>query len=142
MAKPASTSASKPASVDAYVASLAPERAAAIEQLRQAIRAAAPEAVELISYDMPAFKTHGQFLVSYAAFKAHYSLFPASQAVIDGLGEDIAPYLFGSGTIRFAANRPLPLDLVRRVVEIRCLENDEEAARRSASGVAGKGPAG
>jgi uncharacterized protein YdhG (YjbR/CyaY superfamily) len=131
----------KPASVDAYLASLPPDRAARMEQIRQTIRAAAPDADEVVSYNMPAFKTHGQFLVSYDAFKAHYSLFPASQGVIDGLGADIAPYLFGSGTIRFAADQPLPLDLVRRVVEIRCLENDEEAARRGGSGVAGKGPA-
>jgi uncharacterized protein YdhG (YjbR/CyaY superfamily) len=121
----------RPASVDAYLASLPPDRAAVMEQLRQAIRAAAPLADEVISYNMPAFKTHGQFLVSYDAFKAHYSLFPASEAVIQGLGAEIAPYLFGSGTIRFAADQPLPLDLVRRVVEIRCRENDEEAARRA-----------
>lgn len=120
----------KHASVDAYLASLPPERAAVMEQLRQAIRAAAPDAVERISYDMPAVTTHGRFLVSYDAFKAHYSLFPASQGVIDGLGAEIAPYLYGSGTIRFAADQPLPVDLVRRMVEIRCRENDEEAARR------------
>jgi uncharacterized protein YdhG (YjbR/CyaY superfamily) len=122
----------KPASVDAYLASLPPDRAEAMAQLRATIRAAAPDADadEVISYNMPAFKTHGRFLVSYDAFKAHYSLFPASEAVIQELGADIAPYLFGSGTIRFAADQPLPLDLVRRVVQIRCRENDEEAARR------------
>jgi uncharacterized protein YdhG (YjbR/CyaY superfamily) len=127
----------RPASVDAYLASLPPDRAAVMEQLRQAIKAAAPLADEVISYNMPAFKTHGQFLVSYDAFKAHYSLFPASEGVIQGLGAEIAPYLFGSGTIRFAADQPLPLDLVRRVVEIRCHENDEEAARRNDSRASG-----
>ncbi len=125
----------KPASVDAYLASLPPERAAAMAELRRTIRAAAPEADEVISYNMPAFKTHGQFLVSYDAFKAHYSLFPASQGVIDGLGEEIAPYLFGSGTIRFAADRPLPLDLVTRVIAIRLAENEAEAERRRFEGL-------
>jgi uncharacterized protein YdhG (YjbR/CyaY superfamily) len=120
----------KPVSVDAYLASLPPERAAVMSQLRATIRAAAPDAVELISYNMPAFKTHGQFLVSYDAYKAHYSLFPASEAVIQGLGADIAPYLFGSGTIRFPADQPLPVELVRRVIEIRVAENEAEAARR------------
>lgn len=129
----------RPASVDAYLASLPPDRAAAMEQLRRAIRAAAPGGDEVISYNMPAVKTHGRFLVSYDAFKAHYSLFPASQGVIDGLGADIAPYLFGSGTIRFPADQPLPLDLVRRIVEIRCGENDEEAARSAGQqGAAGQ----
>jgi uncharacterized protein YdhG (YjbR/CyaY superfamily) len=120
----------KPVSVDAYLASLPPERAAVMSQLRATIRAAAPDAVELISYNMPAFKTHGQFLVSYDAYKAHYSLFPASEAVIQGLGADIGPYLFGSGTIRFPAGQPLPVELVRRVIEIRVAENEAEAARR------------
>jgi uncharacterized protein YdhG (YjbR/CyaY superfamily) len=120
----------KPVSVDAYLASLPPERAAVMSQLRATIRAAAPDAVELISYNMPAFKTHGQFLVSYDAYKAHYSLFPASEAVIQGLGADIGPYLFGSGTIRFPADQPLPVELVRRVIEIRVAENEAEAARR------------
>lgn len=121
----------KPTSVDAYLASLPPERAAAMEQLRTTIRAAAPDADEVISYNMPAFKTHGQFLVSYDAFKAHYSLFPASEAVIRELGEDLAPFLFGSGTIRLPADRPLPLDLVARIIAIRVAENDAEAARRA-----------
>ena len=73
------------------------------------------------------FKTHGQFLVSYDAFKAHYSLFPASDAVVQGLGAEIEPYLVGSGTIRFKASAPIPVDLVRRIVEIRVSENDARA---------------
>lgn len=122
------------ATVDEYLAGLPPERAAVMAELRQTIRAAAPDADEVISYNMPAFKTHGQFLVSFDAFKAHYSLFPASQGVIDGLGADIAPYLFGSGTIRFPADRPLPLDLVARIIVIRLAENEAEAKRRASKG--------
>lgn len=120
----------KPTSVDAYLASLPPARGAAMAELRRTIRTAAPDAEEVISYDMPAFKTHGRFLVSYDAFKAHYSLFPASEGVIAGLGEAVAPYLAGKGTIRFPADRPLPLDLVARIIEIRLAENDADAARR------------
>ena len=73
---------------------------------------------------MPALRSHGgQFLVSYAAFKNHYSLFPASDVVVATLGDALTPYLAGKGTIRFPASRPLPLDLVRRIVEIRVTEN-------------------
>ena len=68
---------------------------------------------------MPGFKTHGQFLVSYDAYKSHYSLFPASDEVVKGLGAEIEPHLAGSGTIRFKASAPIPVDLVRRIVEIR-----------------------
>lgn len=112
-----------PTSVEEYLAALPEARRVALEELRQTIRAAAPEAVESIAYQMPALRTHGRFLVSYAAFKAHYSLFPASGAVVDALGEELTPYLAGKGTIRFPANRPIPVGLVTRIVEVRLAEN-------------------
>jgi uncharacterized protein YdhG (YjbR/CyaY superfamily) len=118
----------EPSDVDAYLAALDDDRRASMGALRQAIRAAAPEATETIAYGMPAFRSHGgQFLVSFDAYKRHYSLFPASDAVIKGLGDEVAPYLAGQGTIRFPADRPIPVELVRRIVEIRVSEN---AARR------------
>ena len=118
------------ATVDDYLASLAAERRSAIEELRRAVNAAAPEATETIAYQMPALRSHGgQFLVSYAAYKHHYSLFPASDAVIRELGAAIQPFLSGSGTIRFPADQPIPTDLVTRIVEIRLAENAERARR-------------
>jgi len=71
---------------------------------------------------MPALRLDGRFLVSYAAFKTHFSLFPASQMVIDAVGDELAGYLTGKATIRFPAAEPIPLDLVRRVVELRVQE--------------------
>jgi uncharacterized protein YdhG (YjbR/CyaY superfamily) len=124
----------EPATVDEYLTRLPDDRRVAMEQLRQTIRAAAPNAHEQLSYKMPAFKTHGQFLVSYDAFKKHYSLFPASGGVVEGLGNEIEPYLAGRGTIRFPADRPLPLDLIRRIVEIRLAENEARAAASSEEG--------
>jgi uncharacterized protein YdhG (YjbR/CyaY superfamily) len=117
-----------PTSVEAYVAAFPADRRAVLEAFRRTIRGAAPDAVELISYQMPAYKTHGQFLVSFAAFKRHYSLFPASDAVVEALGDDLAPYLAGKGTIRFPADEPLPTDLVTRIVEVRVGENAARAA--------------
>ena len=103
---------------------LPPERRAVLEELASTVNAAAPEATESIAYQMPALRSHGgQFLVSYAAFKNHYSLFPASDVVVATLGDELTPYLAGKGTIRFPASRPIPLDLVRRIVEIRVAEN-------------------
>jgi uncharacterized protein YdhG (YjbR/CyaY superfamily) len=94
-----------------------------MEELRRTITAAAPEATETIAYQMPALRSpDGRFLVSYAAYKAHYSLFPASGAVIDACGEALVPYLAGRGTIRFPADRPIPMALVARVVEARVAE--------------------
>lgn len=119
----------EPTTVDEYLATLPPERRSAMEQLRQAVTAAAPGATESLAYKMPALRSHGdQFLVSYDAYKNHYSLFPASDAVIEGLGDELRPYLAGKGTIRFPADRPIPADLVRRIVEIRYGENAAAAA--------------
>ena len=119
------------ATVDEYLAGLPDDRRAAMEALRAAVRAAAPEATEVISYGMPAAKSHGgQFLVSYDAYKRHYSLFPATDAVVAALGDEVAPYLSGRGTIRFPATAPIPSELVRKIVAIRLAENAERAARR------------
>jgi uncharacterized protein YdhG (YjbR/CyaY superfamily) len=116
-----------PTSVKEYLAALPEESRAALAKLRKTIRAAAPEATEAISYQMPAFKDHGRFLVSYAAFRDHCSLFPASNGVMEALGEELKPYLAGKGTLRFQPNKPIPAALVKKIVKARLEEN---AARR------------
>lgn len=116
-------------SVEDYLAALPEEPRAALEELRQMIRAAAPEATETIAYQMPAFRDHGRLLVSYAAFKDHCSLFPASGAVIGALGEELAPYFTRKGTIRFHAGKPLPAALVRKIVRVRLEENAVRSRR-------------
>jgi uncharacterized protein YdhG (YjbR/CyaY superfamily) len=110
--------------VDEYLATLADDRRADMDVLRKAIRAGAPEATEVMAYKMPAFRSHGgQFLVSFDAYRRHYSLFPASGAVVETLGDEIAPYLAGKGTIRFPAGQPIPAALVTKIVRIRVAEN-------------------
>ena len=109
----------KPATVEAYLASIPEDRRPAVADLRRIVAAAAPDAVEVIAYDMPAYRLDGRFMCSFGAYKRHYSLFPASQAVIDTLGEEVAPYVKGRGTLQFPADRPLPLDLIARIVAIR-----------------------
>lgn len=124
-----------PTSVDDYLAALPDERRAPLEELRKTIRAAAPEATEAIAYQMPAFRSHGgRLLVSYAAFKHHCSLFPASGAVIEALGEELKPYLAGKATIRFPADRPLPAALVTRIVKVRIEENTARSRRPGEGG--------
>ena len=122
-----------PANVEEYLAGVPEGPRAALETLRATIKAAAPEATEAISYQMPAFKDRGRFLVSYAAFKHHCSLFPASEAVIEACGAQLEPYRSGKGTIRFTVGRPLPAALVEKIVKARLAENAavrNEAARR------------
>jgi len=115
-----------PATVDEYLAALPADRRGPMEDLRRTIRAAAPDATEVITYKMPGFKRNGRFLVSYDAFKQHYSLFPSSDPIIDALGDRVRPYLAGKGTLRFPADQPLPLDLITEIVKIRVAENDAE----------------
>ncbi|MGH2650009.1 MAG: iron chaperone [Actinomycetota bacterium] len=115
-----------PASVEDYLAALPEDQRAALEKLRKTIRAAAPEAIETISYQMPTFKD--RVLVYYAAFKDHCSLFPASEAVMEALGEELNPYFSGKGTLRFTPDKPIPAALVKKIVKARIEEN--EARRR------------
>jgi uncharacterized protein YdhG (YjbR/CyaY superfamily) len=118
----------KPESVDAYLASLPPDRRQVLEQMRAEIKAAAPEATELISYNMPAYKWHGKFVVSFEAFKSHNSLFPSSDGVKQALGADIEPYLSGKGTISFPADQPIPAGIVGRIVKARLAELASETS--------------
>ena len=116
-----------PTSIEDYLAALPEEQCAALEELRKTIRATAPQATEKISYAMPAFQQDGRFLVSYAAFKDHCSLYPASTAVMEALGDELMPYFSGKGTLRFRVDDPIPTPLVQKIVRVRLQEN---AARR------------
>src|SRR5439155_24664333 len=116
-----------PTGIEDYLAALPDEQRAALEKLRTTIRVAAPQATEKISYAMPAFQQDGRFLVSYAAFKDHCSLYPASTAVMEALGDELMPYFSGKGTLRFRVDDPIPTPLVQKIVRVRLQEN---AARK------------
>ncbi len=108
--------------VDEYLAALPDERRAVLEGIRATIRAAAPDAAELIAYQMPAYRADGRFLVSFAAFKRHLSLFPASDAVVAAVGKELEPFLAEKATIRFTTDDPIPPELVTRIVQVRLAE--------------------
>lgn len=78
--------------VDAYLAALPENHRATLRQLRETIRAAAPAAIEVIAYNMPALRLGRRFLISYDVYQGHTSLFPASRAVRDALGTELFPY--------------------------------------------------
>jgi uncharacterized protein YdhG (YjbR/CyaY superfamily) len=108
--------------VDAYLTSLPPDARAALQKIRRAIRAAAPEAVEGFSYGLPAFRLGGRPLVCYGASKNHCSFYPMSPAVIRAHSRDLKGYETSKGTIRFAPGAPLPPALVRKLVLARIAE--------------------
>lgn len=111
--------AEKRTSVDAYIASLPDDRRTRLEGLRRVVKAAAPDAEEVIAYNMPAYRLGGRFMVSFEAYGKWDSLFPASEAVERELGDEVAPYVKGKGTLQFPVTEPLPLDLIDRIIRIR-----------------------
>jgi uncharacterized protein YdhG (YjbR/CyaY superfamily) len=115
--------------VDTFLAGLAPETRAALEGLRRTIAKAAPDAVQGISYGVPAFKYRGRPLVSFGAGKSHCSFYVQSPAVMDAYGDELAQFDTAKGTIRFAPDKPLPARLVTKLVKARMAETDEAARR-------------
>jgi uncharacterized protein YdhG (YjbR/CyaY superfamily) len=107
------------ARIDAILADLPPDQRAAMQALRETIAAAAPEAVESIYYQMPAFRYHGKALVSYSAFKAHCSLFPLGSELIERHRDELGDLVAAKGTLRFTPEHRIPRDLVERIVRER-----------------------
>jgi uncharacterized protein YdhG (YjbR/CyaY superfamily) len=99
----------------------------ALEDLRQTIATAAPDAVEAIGYGVPAFKYRGRPLVSFGGGKNHCSFYVQSPAVMEAYADELAGYDTAKGTIRFAPLEPLPADLVTKLVKARIAETDAAA---------------
>ena len=108
----------KPKTIDEYLAPLSSEQRATLEKLRKAIKAAAPQAEECISYDIPGFRLEGKMLVSFAAWANHCAFYPGSHALKVHQNE-LQAYGTSKGTIRFKTNNPLPATLVRKLVKSR-----------------------
>ena len=110
--------------IDAYIAGLPAGQRAALQSLREAIAAAAPAAVEGISYGVPAFRYRGRPLVAYAAATNHLSLFPMGGEALDPYRADLAGYGLAKGTVRFTPERPLPPAVVAGIVRARVARLD------------------
>lgn len=115
--------------IDARLATLPAEQRDALQALRETIAAAAPEAVETISYAMPAFRYRKRALVAYDGFKAHCSLFPMSADLIERHGDDVAPFATAKGTLRFTPGQRIPPDVVERIVRDRIAQIDARLSR-------------
>jgi uncharacterized protein YdhG (YjbR/CyaY superfamily) len=114
--------AAKPRTIDEYLAAVSEDKRAALEQLRQAIRAAAPEAEECISYQLAAFRQNGM-LVGFGATANHCAFYLMSSSTVEAHKDELTDYDTSKGTIRFQADRPLPVALVRKLVQARLAEN-------------------
>ena len=108
--------------IDEYIAGFPAETQKALQEVRDLIRASAPEAIETISYAIPTFDLNGRHLVHFAGFARHIGFYPIPTG-IEAFKKDFAPYKQGRGSVQFPLSRPLPVDLIRRVVEFRVEEN-------------------
>jgi len=118
--------------VDAYLDQLPEPQRALLERIRDIAWTEAPDAEEVIAYGIPTFKLSGN-LVHYAAFKNHMSFFPGGTAHNEALKDELQGYKIAKGTIQFTLDKPLPDDLVRKIIRLRIAENRELAAARKAS---------
>ena len=106
----------------AYFASLPPETRRQLKKIRKAIRSAAPDATEGISYGIPTFKLDGRVLVYCAGWKNHTSIYPLTHAMIRKHGEELEKYETAKGTVRFPLSDPIPSGFVKRLVKTRVAE--------------------
>lgn len=100
-----------------------------LKQMRSIIKKAAPEAVESISYGMAGYKTNGKPLVYFAGFKNHIGFY-ATPTGHSEFADELSSYKEGKGSVRFPIDKPIPFDLVKRIVEFRVIENSATAKRR------------
>lgn len=126
------------ATVDEYIRKCPKAVQPALKQLRLTIRKAAPEAEEVISYQMPGYKFHGM-LIFFAAWKGHISMYPAPWTAPE-LQKEMSAYEGSKGTIKFPLDQPLPLSLITKMVKYRMKDNLERAAAKKAA-VKKKAPA-
>ncbi len=112
-----------PKTVHDYLSAVPPEKRAALETLRSTIKSIVPDAMEVISYDIPTFKLNGRMLVSYAAFRHHCSFFPGA-GPIEMHAKDLASFQTSKGTIQFTPEHPLSTALVKKLVRTRIKLNE------------------
>lgn len=119
----------KPKAIDGYLRGLDEDKRAALEQLRQAIRTAAPKAVECICYGLPAFRLNGRPLAAFGAAADHCAFYPMSGSTVAAHANELKAYGTSKGTIRFQPDKPLPTALVRKLVRARIAENEAKDRR-------------
>ena len=115
----------KPKDVDEYIGSFPAGVQQKLQQMRDAIKSAAPHTQEIISYGMPAYKQHGN-LVYFGAAKNHLGFYPGA-AAIARFKIELAAYKGAKGSVQFPYNEPMPLDIVAKIVAFRIAEDEERA---------------
>jgi uncharacterized protein YdhG (YjbR/CyaY superfamily) len=115
--------------IDDYIAGFPEETQKILEQLRTTIRKAIPNGEETISYAIPAFTRKGRYVIYFAGYKNHVSVYPAPRGN-EAFKKELSAYKGGKGTVQFPLDKPLPLKLITRIVKFRITENEELEAKK------------
>lgn len=116
-------------SIDEYIATFPEDVQKIMRQLRATIKAAAPDAGEKISYNMPTFTLNGTYLVYFAGWKNHIAFYGAPRGNTE-FTEDLSVYETGKGTLHFPYDKPMPLDLITKIVKFRAAENRKRTDKK------------
>jgi uncharacterized protein YdhG (YjbR/CyaY superfamily) len=114
----------KPLTIDEYISGFPKETGKKLQQLRTVIKKLAPEATEVISYGMPAFKLKGM-LVWFAAHTKHIGLYPRASAIA-AFQKELSGYKNAKGSVQFPLDKPLPVELIKRIIQFRIAENEQK----------------
>jgi uncharacterized protein YdhG (YjbR/CyaY superfamily) len=120
----------KSTTVTEYIASKPREARVVLEHVRKAILKAVPAAEEGLSYQMPTYTLHGVPVLYFAGWKAHYSLYPATDALVAAFRRELAPYKRTKGTIRFPLSQPVPVKLIEGIARFRAEQITTRETRR------------
>jgi len=128
-----------PATISEYIASAPPKARKSLRQIRGAIKKAAPDIKERISYRIPTFDLDGKYLLYMAAFKDHVSIYPVTASMMAKYGKQLKPHRSGAGTLRFDLGERLPVRLITKLAKVRVQERRATVtSRRARAGSRGK----
>ena len=119
----------KIATIDEYIENYSPDLQVILQSLRKFIKECAPEATERISWDMPTFHLHGFNLVHFAVNKGYIGLYPSDTGV-SAFKDELTEYKTTKGSIHLPLNKPMPYDLIKKIVEYRAIENKKYAEEK------------
>ena len=108
----------KPQSIDQYIQTFPDDTQKILQKIRQTIHAAAPDAEQTISYSIPTFKMNGHYLVYFAGWKKHISVYPIPPKGDEDFQKEIAPFRTGKGTLQFPLDKPIPYDLIAKITRL------------------------
>ena len=114
--------------IDDFISGFPPDAQSLLQQVRETIKAVAPEAIETISYGIPTFQLHGN-LVHFAGYAQHIGFYPGSSGIRE-FAKELTAYKTSKGTVQFPLEKPIPFDLIRRITEFRLDENRKKVKKK------------